>query len=496
MAKSWKSSIWIIVLVGLVLLIVSPFLLAPTYNAWAVRAFERHVAELEAVGETLEIAELKPEPFEHPEKTFARHPMIVRLIEEADQSEKGPDGEELQLLDRLSPKAIPGQLETPDRRTPRYLGIKPLPAFSVATSEEESAQRVLEYYDGFSEEVLALTQSVKLEGEHFELEYEKGYSLLFPEARMLMNVGDLLAVRVKGLLVQGDEVAAAEGLFSLLGCVNLSRNEPSLILQLVALNHHDSAIGLIQEGLAPPVWTEGQLRIFDEMLAEIKTDRRLLLALRMERAIFVDLMKGLARDPEKYLGTSVDTGPVEVLRYLPIMKGWCYDNARFGSEMSQAEIFTGDAGLPSREELPSRTNFEQRIFAIRKRFVPRIRYLFVSTAAPASVPIMQRFHRSRVYRDHARIAIALERHRLETGSLPPNLDPLISVNPDLPVTDPFSGNRYIYKTGSADTYQLYSVGSNRTDEGGLWKKKIDQGDWVWSLVLPEDFDWEDYDRKD
>ena len=43
-----------------------------------------------------------------------------------------------------------------------------------------------------------------------------------------------------------------------------------------------------------------------------------------------------------------------------------------------------------------------------------------------------------------------------------------------------------------DSYVLYSVGVNGVDEGGLLKRRPENGDYVWRLKLPEDFDREDY----
>ncbi len=66
----------------------------------------------------------------------------------------------------------------------------------------------------------------------------------------------------------------------------------------------------------------------------------------------------------------------------------------------------------------------------------------------------------------SRLGFKLEDHRLRTGEFPDSLDELgLGVGNRL-VIDPFTGVRFVYeKTGSG--FRLYSLGSNRKDDGGL-----------------------------
>ncbi len=493
MAKNGKNSLWIIALVGLVLLIFSPFLLAPIYNAWAVRAFERHVAELEAMGETLEIEKLKPEPFEHPEKTFAYHPLIVRLI---DEEENGDSEDPDLLLNRLSKNSIQVEGESEDRKSPMFFGVKRLRDFALKAGEEEAAKMVLAYCETLSKELSEYAEASELDGGHFETPYETDLSFPWFVTTPVRTISELLAVRGSSRVAASDSQAAGEDVLTLLLGYRQVCDEPNRIVQVSALRTHNLAIGLIHEGLIRRAWTPSQLAQFDERIAAIDTDSSLLRALRMERAVDVAMIKWITRKSRGTSGVKPTTN--WFLNNSPtLLSGCCYENARMLSELFQRELLSDSAGQSRWNVLPKESVLEERVLDFESNPIRKHQYSLVSAMAPSSIShTLDYFHRSRVYRDHCRIAIALERHRLATGSLPQNLDPLISANPDLPLTDPFSGSRYIYKLGRADTYQLYSVGSNRTDEGGLWRKKTEQGDWVWSLSLPEDFDWESYERKE
>jgi hypothetical protein len=76
---------------------------------------------------------------------------------------------------------------------------------------------------------------------------------------------------------------------------------------------------------------------------------------------------------------------------------------------------------------------------------------------------------------HAALAaIAVERHRQATGHLPQALAELIPVYlPAVPV-DPFTGGPMRYRQ-SGEGYTLYSVGRDRSDDGGILLQAIDRG---------------------
>jgi hypothetical protein len=73
----------------------------------------------------------------------------------------------------------------------------------------------------------------------------------------------------------------------------------------------------------------------------------------------------------------------------------------------------------------------------------------------------------------ARVAVAIERYcRLHGGQLPKTLADLTpSVLSAVPI-DPFSGNSLLFRQ-TATGYVVYSVGANRTDDGGVIQDPAD-----------------------
>lgn len=78
--------------------------------------------------------------------------------------------------------------------------------------------------------------------------------------------------------------------------------------------------------------------------------------------------------------------------------------------------------------------------------------------------------------DLARVAIAIERHYLETGDYPESLDALAPAFDGALPSDPFSGGNFIYHPGES-AYLLYSVGIDLDDDGGSENPR--NGDIVW-----------------
>jgi len=81
--------------------------------------------------------------------------------------------------------------------------------------------------------------------------------------------------------------------------------------------------------------------------------------------------------------------------------------------------------------------------------------------------------------DLMQIGISVEQYHASTGNYPATLDAISSsLGGSVPV-DPFTGEAYHYQL-SGGSFLLYSVGSNLTDENGMFDFR--KGDIVWRGV--------------
>ena len=110
--------------------------------------------------------------------------------------------------------------------------------------------------------------------------------------------------------------------------------------------------------------------------------------------------------------------------------------------------------------------------------------------ANGSIGILEHSERRIVYVqelvDLARVACALERHRLALGEFPETLDALSPRFIGTIPHDIIGGQPLHYRRADNGSYVLYSVGWNGKDDGGAFEKEAEDreldlgnGDWVW-----------------
>ncbi len=254
----------------------------------------------------------------------------------------------------------------------------------------------------------------------------------------------------------------------------------------MGIDWREKSANLIAEGLQKGIWSESQLVRIGQFIPQSENGTGYFRAMRMERAIAVNRLLNLRRiserkgsdyyEQEKWLGMT----PV----------GYQYDNARMVSQLIQKYKLEGSL-LNLSDNLDKETSLEAQLFHLRRNPFITARYALATMMLPAYNSIGQRFLRSEILMEQAKLAVALERFRIATGSYPENLEAL---NTTIPL-DPFTEKPMAYRK-EGDSYLLYSIGSNGIDEGGLLKHHRDLGDYVWRLDFPEDFDREEYLSRD
>jgi hypothetical protein len=104
--------------------------------------------------------------------------------------------------------------------------------------------------------------------------------------------------------------------------------------------------------------------------------------------------------------------------------------------------------------------------------------------APALAAAFEATARNVALNGAADAAIACERYRRRHGELPERLDQLVPEFLPEVATDPYNGLPLQYLVRDAE-YLVYSVGSNRIDQGGLITEGLD-GDYVFRVGPPQE----------
>jgi len=153
----------------------------------------------------------------------------------------------------------------------------------------------------------------------------------------------------------------------------------------------------------------------------------------------------------------------------PLARPWFnMDENVYGDTMGRV---ADAAELPYHEAQPQLLLIDQDIDDLpRTRILSRI-------MLPALTRACQAQGRHEATLDLMRMGLLLEQHHGQQGSYPQSLDAIApGLGGELPV-DPFTGEAYHYQP-SGDSFLLYSVGGDLTDDGGAVHHPI-TGDIVW-----------------
>ena len=270
--------------------------------------------------------------------------------------------------------------------------------------------------------------------------------------------------------------------------------DPFLISYLVRAAAFQIVVHSIWEGLAEHKWSDAQLKELQTLLARYDFIADMKSPFDSERAagiLTADLLAEgkftlnlLTDDPNPTRGSAANAFG----KIMP--RGW-YDREKLNYlqlyNLQLDGAFDPRAKRVFPEKIAAGTNAVEQALAGRNPISTiLIRHqLLAAIMLPALGNIPKKGAAAQVAADQALLATALERYRLAHGQYPESLDALV---PDLISAlphDVIGGELYKYHH-TADSFLLYSVGWNTTDDGGQVGMKghsidLSQGDWVWGI---------------
>ncbi len=311
----------------------------------------------------------------------------------------------------------------------------------------------------------------------FPVHYEDGFGVLLSHLNVLGGLTRLTQLRALANLEAGrSEEALADVKLGLCFARSI-QSEPLLISQLVRLSMLQRLMQPIWEGLVKHRWTDAQLGELQKMLAPFHLLEDYGSAMRGERACTDQALAQLrlGRIPGWH-------PPGLVLLLMPT--GWFYQNQLVMDRIYQNN-YLPMVDAAQRQVYPERGD-TNAVAAVLQNHSPYT--YFARMMMPDFLKASVRFAFGQTSVDFANVACALERCRLANGRLP---DTLAALEPrfieKLPA-DVFEGQPLHYHPKPDGSYVLYSVGWNKTDDGGkvvLTKGttpriNLERGDWVWA----------------
>ncbi len=480
--KRWtRRLLWAALLLGT---------LVPLYYAvvnWrGAKAWQKAKAAYEAAGETLDWEGLLPSKKVPEAQNFFAIPLFQDLglphNDEADIRRQRLTASKIRLSARepAEKEALGGfAFGRPlDYAVWRHIALEnglPMPedepndARAILTGIEESI-------DWFHQVDQAATrpraQILPLIRDHFDR--SQPWTLALPYLSAVRSAALWLSYRAQAAIGCGDTETAKVSLTGILRLIQGMENEPMLINQIASYSMRAMLIHQLWMSLHRRLWDDAELQEWERELAQLQPYQRFRYSLRTETAF---MMTSLEHFKELSLSEALGPQPSLFARMqLALMPKGRLDQEkakgieRFTRMQKALEVANFSLAKPLMEALDHEYQNERSSLMQGLDNPDMVRRWMVS-AAVATTLVRQ-----------ARIAIALERHFLAHQRYPETLEALVPNAIDVLPEDPM-GQPWQYRpTSQRDTYTLYSVGWNLSDDGGIPAERghPDMGDYVWT----------------
>jgi len=345
-----------------------------------------------------------------------------------------------------------------------------IPPVGQPWPELEAAERLLH---GYGRSVERMHQAAELGGTaRYPVDFSQGMLVPLDHVQPLRQGARLLSLEAWVRAHRGDPHGAAESIRAVFTLARSLEREPILVSMLVRIACDGIAREQLPSLLASVDFSDEDLAKLQEALRAADCREHLREALVGER------VTGMMVSENPSLGEQgAKRGLFGTAWKLTQGEGTAFYLEHMGDLIAAAE-------MPWPEALDEADRVAGRLDALgRGSFLTRMRHVIPLLLAPALEAPFESVARSVAMSAAADAAIACERYRRRHGELPEKLDQLVpEFLPELPV-DPYTGEPLQYVVRD-DEYLVYSVGSNRIDEGGLIGEDNLQGDHVFRVGPP------------
>lgn len=505
-------------LFGLACLITLIALFYAVENFRGKRAWEKYKLAGEAQGETFDFTSIVPPPVPD-DQNFAMQPIWVEEISGIMGMEKARTwyGDKVAALGHTNPvRSLELSIELYGRQREQtnrtgnwqiaektdlaiwqtyYRHLATITNhFPVAAEPQKPATDVLLALSRYDAAIEQLRAASKLPHARFPVRYNEDNlaNILLPHLACLKGITTTLKLRAVAELQANQTDQALEDIKLMSRLHDAIRAEPILISHLVCIAMLQIQLQPIWEGLADHRWNEAQLIALDAELGKLDFLDAYHFAMRAERAFGCGIVDYLRRNRREFasMGWDLDEintptqNPAQTFAAYAIPSGW-FEQNKISICQLQAGFFSPIINLQTRTYAAPNVTDADGIY--NKRLTSSHPYnWFARWLLPALQNAAKKFVQGQAATDFARVAIALERHRLAHGQFPETLDALAPKFIAKIPHDIITGQPLKYRRTDDGNFVLYSVGWNETDDGGapaLTKSGSadpQNGDWVWT----------------
>jgi hypothetical protein len=311
----------------------------------------------------------------------------------------------------------------------------------------------------------------------FQINMEDGPDALLPHLPNLKNEALNLSIIALVASEDGDKASAIAAIRDTSRTGQILSDEPMLISQLVRLACLNNALGSLEQLFSRQRLTADDLEQIRAILHVSELHGVARAALVDERPFSLG-----AFDPDVATRIASSGGDNDGARKMRIGLGVLRGTGLFDSDRRfMLETFGELIALASEETPESLQKIDElfeRLSSEVRKFPPKI---ISGLMLPALRKVPSRFASFEAKRRATLTAVAIERYRLEhQGTLPDKLNDLVPTYlPEIPA-DPFDGQALRFRKLERG-YVIYSVGSDREDNGG--KEREPGSDKNWDITF-------------
>ena len=346
-------------------------------------------------------------------------------------------------------RAFDAFLKPTDSANTPYVGQATLPPRG-SPLPEAMAQATAQYVTDNQTCLALLREAGTIEDCRYDWDYAEG----LPYLQSMRYCAQLLASTIVLRGYEEDSAAVVASFRDELRLAQSLRYEPSLISHLVRVACTALSLGAFERTLSVTSFTDEQLAEMSQMLTEVDATLDLTQVMITERCFMIEYIRNPSLPGG--MGYSVPGVPVlggiglaDILDYMAA----CIEASRLPPAQRPARFRQIGDGLDDLSLL----------------------HVVVKSLAPALGRVAELDLRCRVDLELARTALAIERYRLATGTLPENLKALVPTYLDHVPIDFQDGQPLRYRR-TEPGYRIYSVFEDGQDHGGKGREEVNQGD--------------------
>jgi hypothetical protein len=356
---------------------------------------------------------------------------------------------------------------------------------SNETSKAQTdAEAILAELRKFDPVLAELREAARRPHSVFPIHYDEVAQALLPYLSTLKSVTLVSRLRAAVLLQANRPAEALEEVRLIIKLADAFKQDPLIISKLVRLSILRQATDVVWEGTERHVWADDQLRELGTLLSSVDVIAEYPRMVRGERAFANDFIRSVMSPVRPELGTVPWEGEALAAAYRRLPSGWLYQNqVRINRLYDERVLPLVDV---ERRQVLAANRDTDDLPELKKNspYTMLARMLF-----PAVNKAATQVGRSQTLVDLATVSCALERFHLAKGHYPERLDELVpNLLRKIP-SDVMDGAPLRYRNEGTNSFVVYSVGGNRTDDHGEVRFRgksetqidISSGDWAWRI---------------